>query len=42
MPDVYSIRHTTTEDDVEPITHKIKVSRTDLRSGLRNETKRES
>ena len=42
MPDVYSIRHTTVEDYVEPIAHEIKVSRTDLRSDLRNETKRES
>ena len=42
MPDVYSIRHTTVEDYVEPIAHEIKVSRADLRSDLRNETKRES
>ena len=42
MPDVYSIRHTTVEDFVEPIAHEIKVSRADLRSDLRNETKRES
>jgi hypothetical protein len=42
MPDVYSIRHTTVEDRVEPIAHEIKVSRADLRSDLRNEAKRES
>ena len=42
MPDVYSIRHTNVEDYVEPIAHEIKVSRADLRSDLRNETKRES
>jgi hypothetical protein len=42
MPDVYSIRHTTVEDHVEPIVHEIKVSRADLKSDLRNEAKRES
>jgi hypothetical protein len=42
MPDVYSIRHTTVEDYVEPIVHEIKVSRADLKSDLRNEAKRES
>jgi hypothetical protein len=42
MPDVYSIRHTTFEDHVEPIAHEIKVSRADLRRDLRNEAKRES
>ena len=42
MPDVYSIRHTTVEDYVEPIAHEIKVSRADLLSDLRNEAKRES
>jgi hypothetical protein len=42
MPDVYSIRHTSVEDYVEPIAHEIKVSRADLRSDLRNEAKRES
>ena len=35
MPDVYSIRHTTVEDYVEPIVHEIKVSRADLLSDLR-------
>jgi hypothetical protein len=42
MPDVYSIRHTTIEDYVEPIVHEIKVSRADLQSDLRKEAKRES
>jgi hypothetical protein len=42
MPDVFSIRHTTVEDYVEPIVHEIKVSRADLQSDLRNEAKRES
>ena len=35
MPDVYSIRHTTVENYVEPIVHEIKVSRADLLSDLR-------
>jgi hypothetical protein len=39
---VFSIRHTTVEDYVEPIVHEIKVSRADLQSDLRNEAKRES
>jgi hypothetical protein len=42
MPDVYSIRHTTREDQVAPIVHEIKVSRADLQSDLRNAAKRES
>ena len=40
MPDVFSIRHTTVEDYVEPIVHEIKVSRSDLLGDLRRETKR--
>ena len=40
MPDVFSIRHTTVEDYVEPIVHEIKVSRSDLLTDLRRETKR--
>jgi len=36
LPDVFSIRHTTVEDFVEPIVHEIKVSRADLLSDLRN------
>ena len=39
MPDVYSIRHTTVEDYVEPIAHEIKVSRADLLSDLRSVNK---
>jgi hypothetical protein len=39
MPDVFSIRHTTVEDYVEPIVHEIKVSRADLLSDLRRTTK---
>lgn len=35
MPDVFSIRHTTLEDQVEPIVHEIKVSRADLLADLR-------
>jgi hypothetical protein len=40
MPDVFSIRHTTVEDYVEPIVHEVKVRRADLLSDLRRETKR--
>ncbi len=39
IPDVYSIRHTTLEDQVEPIAHEIKVSRADLLSDLRRQAK---
>ena len=39
MPDVFSIRHTTVEDYVEPIVHEIKVSRADLLSDLRRANK---
>jgi hypothetical protein len=39
MPDVYSIRHTTREDLVEPIAHEIKVSRADLLADLRRQAK---
>lgn len=39
MPDVYSIRHTTVEDCVEPVAHEIKVHRADLLSDLRREAK---
>ncbi|MEP7297722.1 MAG: hypothetical protein ABI702_16180 [Burkholderiales bacterium] len=42
MPDVFSIRHTTVEDYVEPIVHEIKVRRADLLSDLRNAAKREA
>jgi len=40
MPDVYSIRHTTVEDYVEPIVHEVKVSRADLLGDLRRSAKR--
>jgi hypothetical protein len=36
MPDVFSIRHTTVEDYLEPAVHEIKVSRADLLSDLRH------
>lgn len=39
MPDVFSIRHTTIEQHVEPIVHEIKVSRADLLSDLRRSDK---
>ena len=39
MPDVFSIRHTTVEDYVEPVVHEIKVSRADLLSDLRKPSK---
>ena len=42
MPDVYSIRHTTVEDCVEPVAHEIKVHRADLLSDLRRPTKGEA
>jgi len=40
MPDVFSIRHTTVEDYVEPIVHEVKVRRADLLADLRLEAKR--
>ncbi|MFN3303936.1 MAG: hypothetical protein ACK44A_09470 [Roseateles sp.] len=39
MPDVYSIRHSTVEDYLEPAIHEIKVSRADLLGELRRPTK---
>ncbi len=42
MPDVFSIRHTTRDDLVEPIVHEIKVRRADLLSDLRHEGKRQA
>jgi hypothetical protein len=42
MPDVFSIRHTTVEDYVEPIVHEVKVRRADLLSDLRHEAKRQA
>ena len=40
VPDIFSIRHTTREDLVEPIVHEIKVRRADLLSDLRHFDKR--
>lgn len=40
MPDVFSIRHTTVEDYLEPVVHEIKVRRADLLSDLKREGKR--
>jgi hypothetical protein len=42
MPDVFSIRHTTVEEYLEPIVHEIKVSRADLLSDLRHPHKSEA
>ncbi|HEX6362366.1 MAG TPA: hypothetical protein VFZ93_05395 [Albitalea sp.] len=40
MPDVFSIRHTTVEDYVEPVVHEIKVRRADLLADLKRAAKR--
>jgi hypothetical protein len=42
MPDVYSIRHTTVEDYVEPIVHEVKVRRADLLGDLKRPAKGEA
>jgi hypothetical protein len=42
MPDVFSIRHTTVEDYVEPVVHEIKVRRADLLGDLKRTPKREA
>ena len=42
MPDVYSIRHTTVEDYLEPTVHEIKVRRADLLADLRRPAKGEA
>jgi hypothetical protein len=42
MPDVYSIRHTSVEDYVEPMVHEIKVRRADLLADLRRREKGEA
>ena len=39
-PDVFSIRHTSVANYVEPIVHEIKVRRADLQADLRQEAKR--
>lgn len=40
MPDVFSIRHTTVEDYLEPVVHEVKVRRADLLADLKREAKR--
>ena len=42
MPDVFSIRHSTREDWLEPVVHEIKVRRADLLSDLRKPDKRDA
>jgi hypothetical protein len=42
MPDVFSIRHTTVEDYLEPVAHEIKVRRADLLADLRRPEKGEA
>ena len=42
MPDVYSIRHTSVEDYVDPVAHEIKVRRADLLADLRRPAKGEA
>jgi len=39
MPDVFSIRHTSVEDHVEPVAHEVKVHRADLLSDLKRPSK---
>lgn len=40
MPDVFSVRHTTVEDYLEPVVHEIKVQRADLLADLKRASKR--
>ena len=42
MPDVYSVRHTSVEDYLEPVVHEIKVRRADLLADLRKPLKGEA
>lgn len=42
LPDVYSIRHTTVADYVEPVAHEVKVRRADLLADLRRPQKGEA
>ncbi|WP_374675251.1 hypothetical protein [Ideonella sp.] len=42
MPDVYSIRHTTREDQALPVVHEVKVRRADLLGELRRPDKAEA
>ena len=41
-PDVFSVRHTSVEDYLQPMVHEVKVSRADLLSDLRHAAKREA
>ena len=41
-PDVFSVRHTSVEDYLQPMVHEVKVSRADLLSDLRHAAKRAS
>ena len=41
-PGVFSVRHTSVEDYLQPMVHEVKISRTDLLSDLRHSAKRES
>ena len=41
-PDVFSVRHTTVENYLQPMVHEVKVSRADLLSDLRHPAKRAS
>jgi hypothetical protein len=40
MPDVFSIRHTTVEQYLEPVVHEVKVRRSDLLADLKRQAKR--
>ncbi|HZV94150.1 MAG TPA: hypothetical protein VFF72_13100 [Caldimonas sp.] len=42
MPDVFSVRHTTVEDYLEPVVHEVKFHRSDLLADLRRSNKREA
>lgn len=41
-PDVFSVRHTSVENYLQPMVHEVKVSRADLLSDLRHSAKRDS
>lgn len=41
-PDVFSVRHTSVEDYLQPMVHEVKTSRADLLSDLRHAAKREA
>ena len=41
-PDLFSVRHTSVEDYLQPMVHEVKASRADLLSDLRHAAKRES